>query len=272
MIRWNGFWVISFCMFVISAGSISAFAQVSAVFNDHIRIGPSSAPCGPDIEGAVRYSSVGQHHELCVGGDWRQFVTADIVEGAAVSEPLQQGGYFVLSSGTWHGNIGDWHGGNDKCLADLTANDWMGKADALARDMLHPSRVKAFLCSANFCQGLLPEVSYAFASSGNPAVGGATIVADSSGIGPGDNANWSGASYFGSAVQYWTGRTSGTDSTKWVETATLRCSSGNSWYLGTNSNSGQRGSSNSTTQGRWNSGSSLCDVVLHLVCIVHPDH
>lgn len=257
------------CFFVQGAS-----AQVSADFSGGAMIvGEASDACVPDIIGALRWNSAGKAMESCDGGSWKRLVTTPEFP-PSVSSPPPGMGYFVLSAGTWDGNLGRRPGADEKCLADLIANDWMGKADAVTRDLLIEQKVRAFLCDGSGvynCNHALPGVTYAFAASGAPAVGGTTFTADIDRLGPGDSNNWSGGGYFGSAVRYWTHRGSNT-ATLWGNSGSTSAAANNCNGFTTNASDGVAGTgiSNSTGGTRWISTQRACDNSYYLVCMVHP--
>ncbi len=124
-----------------AAAKISANHKAGAVV-----VGPTTTICDPTIEGALRWSSVDKTHEMCDGADWKKIIATG---GAGdPSLPPPDAGYFVITSGTWNGDLrtagagtDGFDGANKLCLSDLQSNDWMGKADADSRHlicMVHP--------------------------------------------------------------------------------------------------------------------------------------
>lgn len=162
------------------------------------------------------------------------------------------------------------------CLADLTANDWLGKADAVSRGLLQSGNVKAFLCKdSSTCNNALANVTYFFAVAGDTTKGGASFTTDGSGRGPQNNADWSGTNHFDGSKEYWTGRTGGGIPDLWPTLPTggswagTLCNTGG-WASNSSGHSGAYGSSNDTDAGRWHQGNATCNTTRRLVCFVHP--
>jgi hypothetical protein len=173
-------------------------------------------------------------------------------------------GYFVLTATAWNGNLGDLAGADAKCLAELLAQDWMGKADATKS----AQTVKAFLCSGSACNTPMDSARYFFAKAGAPAVGGASFIADTQGQGPSDAGDWSGATFFGEATDYWSGRQTLAPEV-WANTAAAETCQ--SWAAGTALYQGVVGTSAATNAARWNNGTPpTCETTKKLICMVHP--
>lgn len=179
--------------------------------------------------------------------------------------------HVVMTNGTFNGNLGGLAGANEKCLADLTANDWMGKSGA----NLHSRSVKALLCDGDFCQGLNTMTTYAYARSGSPATGGATFSSGFTGMGPNDSTNWTGATRFGITANWWSNRQDPDDSdTIWGNTVDTGTDNENcvNWTSSSSGNGGRYGSTNSTNRTRWTTGNELaCNTSQRLICIVNPN-
>ena len=232
-------------------------------------------------EGVILYHSVLHVPQFCDGDDW-------VAMGAFPYCPTATGGdgYFVITAGTWDGNLQAASGmaegfaaANKLCLDDLTANDWQGKADAQARGLLNAAHIKAFIGGGDpnsedeGAQYALPGTTYFFAVSGDATKGGASFTTNAAGQGPGNADNWSGASYFAGDKEYWGGRHSefGHD---------LLWPTNNPWAIGcgttgasqwdTTGNTSSIGKTNSTTNGRWHNSGYSASVARHLVCMVHP--
>ena len=247
---------------------VPAFAGVSANHTGgSVIVGAAADACDGTTEGAIRYDGTADTHEYCDGTAWREFIITG--DTGAASVVTSETGYFVITSGTWNGNLGGIAGANAKCLSDLTANDWMGKADAVSRGMLDNENVKALMCRTS-CQTALSNVTYYFAVSGDNTKGGASFTTDSAGSGTGDAANWSGSTYFDGTKSYWTGLNA-SSATLWTSTSnhggTWYCSS---WNDGTSGTTGEDGTSNSTGITRWENSKPTCDNVRNLICMVHP--
>ncbi|WP_143149163.1 hypothetical protein [Hyphomicrobium sp. CS1BSMeth3] len=185
------------------------------------------------------------------------------------------GGYFVLVPSITKGNFGGRNGAKNICLSELASRNWKGKANAYMRGMLSSSKVRAFLCDGSTCENGQPSTSYRFALAtvgGTASVGGDSFTTDGSGVGPGDNSDWSVATKFdmenrteGYQWMYWTGRNAGT-STAWATTShSVDVCSG---WASTGGN-GRVGSTGTGTS-RWNSNYSSCNGNAGLVCFVDP--
>jgi hypothetical protein len=179
-----------------------------------------------------------------------------------------------MTASTYTGNLGGVAGANASCLSDLTANDWMGKAAAVAAGQLVAGKVRALL--VNMLGGTpqigLPLTTYYFARSGAPAVGGANFTTDSLGRGPNNTIAWSAYNYFGIAEYYWTHFTADNyNDNQWAEYAPSCCAQPCSgWTTASPGQTGGVGYSGSYNARRWSWLSSSCDVPSRLVCFVHP--
>ncbi len=227
-------------------------------------LGSGIENCTAAYTGAIRYNSATPRIEFCDGTSWKWLVKTQ----TSITAPAGSG-YFVMSYGTWNGNMGGLAGADAKCLADLTAHTgWMGYAEAHARGQDVASKVHAFICAAASCNTLTPLTTYYFADTNNAAAGGANFTTDGSSIGPGDTNNWAAANYFGSTYFWWSDRDQ-TSSTAWTNTNAARnCIS---WTNGTNFAHGNYGNTSNTDTTRWKIlGAGNCDSVYHLLCYVNP--
>lgn len=245
-----------------------AAAQISA---DHwlggaIRIGPSISACDntSNTEGALRWNGTEKTFEMCDGTEWKKIIASGSKGTPTI--PSAEAGYFVLTHDSWSGNLGGIDGANDKCLSDLTTHDWMNKSDAVARNILTAGKVRAFLCTGT-CNNVAPNVTYYFAVSGAPTLGGASFTANSSGSGPDNAQNWSGLNYFSPGMDFWTGRSTSTTERWSVSGLSSRCAE---WVNGTSSLNGGTGTSDSGVERRWQFQAPGCDQLRRLVCIVQP--
>lgn len=228
------------------------------------------AACHAGSQGKVRWSDSANTLQICDGTNWKAIMmNYDPGEGEPYVPPAGSG-YFVLSAGEWDGNLGNTDGANAKCFADLTANDWMGKADATARGLLNSAKIKAFLCTDSLCNQALPLVTYYFAVSGDATKGGASFTTNASGLGPNNSQNWAGMNYFGGNVYYRVGRGS-SDALKWGNVSADR-DYGCKRYVINDPSSVDRyaGYSNSTILSRYANNYHSCDIPIHLICMVHP--
>lgn len=257
---------IPFFLFLISFGAV-AYAGISANYKSGggVIVGESSVVCDSGTEGAIRYDSGEGAIFFCDGSVWSKSVLSN-----ALFSPPEKNGYFVMSNSRTTGAGNYLIGMDTKCLNDLIDNDWMGKADAVARGLLVSTSVQAFLCGpAEICRELVPGAVYAFAASGYPQIGGARITADDEGFGPGNEADWSGVNYFGGVYEYWTGRLDGSVS-KWGGGSSQHCPGTGVWHTNSAAGTGRRGRSNGVGTDRWSLQGDRCDYQLHLICMVHP--
>lgn len=230
--------------------------------------GGALADCADPVgkAGEIVFNGDVQIMQFCNGTDWISM--GGNTQGCPVGGHGK--GYFVLTDGTWQGiNAGPESNADALCLADLTANDWMGKTDAQARGLLDSSHVRGFLCSKSTCNQALANTEYFFAVSGDPAKGGASFTTDETGMGPNNAADWSGASYFDGNKSYWTGRTDWSGGILWGNghpDGNYNC---NNW--GSPGVTARIGESSHTDEARWHHSSRACNSELHhLVCFVHP--
>jgi hypothetical protein len=194
----------------------------------------------------------------------------------ATSNPVSpQNRFFVLTQGSWNGNLGGLEGANQKCLDDLTEYGWTGK-DRVGE--LTADNVRAFLCDSEQCNNLTPNATYSFAVSGNMNFGGSTLTTDSFGRGPSDSSSWSGGSYFGQNVAYWSGRGTVTESLWSTEPHKTWNARSNThycmdWTNDTNYDStGSIAYSNESNRRRWDypTSNQYCpDTNIKIVCIVN---
>lgn len=284
---------LAVCAMALFALPGNALAKISANHKaGAVIVGPTTTSCDSSIEGALRWSSVEKTHEMCDGDTWRKIIATS--DSGVPSTPPATAGYFVLTVGSWDGDLktagggtSGFDGANKLCLSDLTNNDWNGKDDAQARGILNLDNIRAFLCygdnnttsgSAPFiCQNPLANTMYYFAVSGDATKGGAFFTADGEGRGPENSQNWSGVNYFASDAEIWTGRPHNS-ATQWQR-------GGEQWSspacdvqwdgYGTPGNAGNPdyglyGSTNNSDHKRWRMGTQACSSSLKLVCMVHP--
>jgi hypothetical protein len=207
--------------------------------------------------------------EFCDGTSW--YAMPKLQPTTPPTTPVGSG-YFVLTATTWDGNLGGRSGANAKCLTELTTTytNWSGYADADARGLLIPAKVKAFICDSVTCNNLTPLGTYLFSVANQPGAGGASFTADASGLGPNDSAVWSAANRFNGSANFWSGRAPGSH-TLWSSgpwgggASTAFC---NNWSAGgISGQSGDIGSGNNT---RWQAATPGCGTLQPLVCFVNP--
>jgi hypothetical protein len=239
---------------------------------------PAYAGCGNPAgnEGDMIYNSAYHAMQYCNGSTWETIGKGTTIVGNCTGgcTTPNTSGYFVLSHGTFNGNLGGTSGADADCLADLTANNWNGKADATSRGLLIAGKVTAMAPVFYGCYGPSPNTNYIFAVSGDTGAGGASFTTDSSGNGPGDSNNWSGVTYFNGTYTYWTGQ-GGISNTLWGscgygDNNPNRC--GN-WTSSTSGGGygGNYGSSNATDGGRFLAVAGAdCSVARRILCFVSP--
>jgi hypothetical protein len=181
----------------------------------------------------------------------------------------------VLTSTTYNGNLGGLSGANSKCLTELTTNTtWKYYAAANSAGLLNSTHVKAWLCydqdASGTCQNLTLNTQYYFAKVGNATDGGASFTTDNLyGMGPGDSANWSGATYFNGSYDYWTSRYPGED-TLYPRTSYSQNGDCVSWSSASSGQGGDTGTSNSANIARWADTEMACNTTRRLICSVNP--
>jgi hypothetical protein len=228
------------------------------------QFGNSSATCDSTNAGITKYT--GNHLYFCNGTAWTQVY--EVQSTPAITAPTGSG-YFVLTATTYDGVLGGRSGADTKCLTELgtTSTGWQGYSDASSRSLITGTKVHAFLCDGTVCNNLMPLTTYYFANAGNGAAGGASLTTDSSGLGPGDNNNWSAANYFSGTYSYWTNR--GGTSTAWADAIGASTRSCTNWTVTTGF--GWVGQSSSTTATRFDTTvDTACSTKANLICYVNP--
>jgi len=232
-------------------------------------------------ETAIIYNSAYHTYQFCNGTNWIPYQWGEAVfSQSGFNPPIPAGsGFFVLTKGTYNGNLGGRSGANATCLTDLTTNTgWFGYSTANSRGELISAKVFAFLCDNTACTNLNASTTYFFANAGNSSAGGASFTTDGSGLGPNDNANWAAADYFSGTYNYWTGR-GNNSTTQWSSTTgvlggNFGCLS--AWNGTAGGDAGEFGNSAFETQQRWwanTSGSAqglACALTENLICFVNP--
>lgn len=241
-----------------------------------LAVAPAHAACTNPAgnEGDVFYNSGSHTYQFCNGFSWLAYSQGGNCVATGGYSPVAPSGhgYFVLSNGTFNGNLGYQAGADADCLSDLTTHTgWIGYSTANSNGQLVADKVHAFLCEENFgdCMGnLMPLTTYYFANAGSGGAGGASMTTDSNGFGPNDSANWSGSTYFNGTYTYWTGRNY-ISATQWhyISQGGNVCSD---WTDNSSGDAGQTGTSAATDNNRWNNGSPTCDQTYHLICYVNP--
>ena len=230
-----------------------------------------AANCKAATTGAIRYNSTTPAIEFCNGTTWKQLYQ---VQSTPVITAPAGSGYFVLTSGTYTGNLGGLAGANSTCLTELTTNTgWQGYSTANSNGQLIASKVKAFICTgtngSNTCNNLMPLTTYYFANAGSGAAGGASFTTDSSGIGPNDNNDWAAANYFSGSYAYYSNRAQ-TSSTAWATTPYSSSAAGSCTDYTSTATSAVVGVAASTIASRWVAYGNGCSQSIYLICFVNP--
>ena len=174
--------------------SMLLLASVLTVFPVTAAYATCSNPAGNERD--FIYNQDYHVYQFCNGTRW---VMAGIPTDQFATTLTTTGpyGYFVMSNGTWNGNLGDLSGADSKCLTDLTTNTgWKGYSDANVRGLLTSGNVHAFLCNGSTCNNLNASASYLFADANNSGNGGASFTTDGSGVGPNDYCELVGSQLF----------------------------------------------------------------------------
>lgn len=244
-----------------------------------MQLSESSSPCTAGRAGSLRYNSDVGAVELCSNLEWKLLIAEE--DFTDPEPPVTDPGYFVLTNGTWNGDLqaeaGDIHpnaveAADQLCLTDLTNNNWMGKSDAQTRSLIDATHVKSFICDKDYCNIAVPNETYLFAVSGDPTSGGARFTANASGLGPGNSQNWAGKNYFDGFKTYWTGRDTVDDQT-WSTDAGPSFQGAHCGYTGFVESTGQSGwvgETNANNDERWHKRGAPCVEEYNLICFVHP--
>jgi hypothetical protein len=243
--------------------------------------GPVSGTCYNPTgnETAIVYNSASHTYQFCNGINWMPFTGGGLCTPASAGyNPTTPSGsgYFVLTSGTYTGNLGGLSGADSTCLTELTTNTgWLGYSTANANGQLVASKVHAWMCNDYDCTDLVPLAKYYFANAGNGSAGGAYFTSNVDGFAPNDNANWSGTTYFDGSYSIWTGRIETLTETSYAN-APVAGSDCSQWTTASSGTSGEYGISNSTVAARWGSGfgygyqTNTCNTSYYLICFVNP--
>jgi hypothetical protein len=216
--------------------------------------GGCSSPAGKERD--IIYSSAYHTYQFCNGTNWVKYGGKLWQGGQPTSDTV---GYFVMSKSTWTGDLQDAAGihtdgltaANALCLTELTTNTgWKGYAAANANGQLVSGKVHAWLCEGSGCNNLNANTTYYFADANNGAHGGNRFTTDSTGDGPGYEADWSQASYFGTNYQYWAGaRSDGSNVDFWETgeyTTNGHCDNGSTYWSSTSNVNGCTGVAGAT--------------------------
>jgi hypothetical protein len=240
--------------------------------------GTCSSPTGN--EGDIKYNGNYHTYQFCNGTNWIAYGGGGSCTATSpgYSPTVPSGsGYFVLTKGTYTGNLGGLAGADSTCLTELTTNTgWLGYSTANANGQLIASKVHAWMCNFEICDDFEPLTVYYFANAGNASAGGAYFMSDVNGYGFSDNADWAAENYFGGTYNIWTGReqnlTESTIANTWAQSG-YACSG---WTSASSANIGEYGISSSTTSLRWGGGYGAgyqalsCNIYAYLICFVNP--
>ena len=226
----------------------------------------------------------GNEKDIIYNDDYHTYEFCDGTQWFSMGKPIagRRGGlgsgYFVMTKSVYNGNFGS-TGDNlkapdAKCLTELTTNTgWKGYSTAKADGQLIAAKVRAFLCTEDICNPLIPLAVYYFANAGDITAGGASFPTDANGDGPNDAADWSAANYFNGDYLYWTGYRNPKTDSLWADTPSgggYQCKTTNSWDTETNSAKGVYGHSTAANRERWWAGNDTCDQSHYLICYVDP--
>ena len=236
--------------------------------------GTCSSPTGKEAD--IVYNADYHTYQFCNGTNWMAYRPGTTWLFQAANNPTipAGSGFFVLTSGTYTGNLGGLSGANSTCLTELTTNTgWKGYSTANGNGQLISGKVKAFLCDGSSCNNLTASTTYFFANAGNSAAGGASFTTNSSGFGPGDNADWAAANYFGGTYFYWSMMGGTSSTTLWtgasaINNTNFAC---NTWSSSSSGSSGFFANSAATDYNRWDNNNNYpCNNTYHLICFVNP--
>jgi len=173
--------------------------------------------------------------------------------------------YFLLSHGTWTGNLGGNAGADAKCLQEVNDYDWLGKNDRLFSE----AEVHAFICGGP-CFNLAGNTEYTFGVINDMAHGGNTFITDEYGRGPNNTDNWSLAGIFGGSASYWAARGDVSNNLWSNSNSGDTCSNWTNGWAGNTSPRGDYGASGYTDSYRWNrpDGYNFCKNTRHIICAV----
>ena len=234
--------------------------------------GTCISPAGNEAD--ILYNSAFHSWQFCNGMVWMAYTGGGTCTPPANYTPTSPSGsgYFVMSGGTYNGNLGSLALADATCLTDLTTNtSWLGYATANANGQLIADKVHAFLCTGSACTNLMPLTTYYFANAGVGAAGGASFTTNSTGEGPNDSANWSGTTYFDGTYDWWSTR-GAVSNTLWNNSFDGNNTECSNWTTSSSGSFGHFGNTANTTDARWfNISSSLaCNNTENLICFVNP--
>jgi len=234
--------------------------------------GSTSDTCDSNHAGLTQWT--GSVMEYCNGSAWTQF---EPVQSTPVETAPAGSGYFVLSGGTYTGNLGTLAAADATCLTDLTTNTgWQGYSTANSNGQLVSGKVHVFLCTGtngtDTCNNLMPLTTYYFANAGNSSAGGASFTTTSGSLGPNDTNSWAAANYFSGTYTYFSNRTA-TSNSVWANTPSA--SNANTCNGFSNSTSafnyaGATSASTTSTRCLAPAVNFTCDQSAHLICFVNP--
>lgn len=236
-----------------------------------------------DVDGMLRYNPYSQEFDFCHGTGWSRLTIGGGKKGWFVLGPTVNGN-IVNGQGTTHSI----NAASARCWTHLQANDWLGKAEAVASDMFWSNRVQAFFCHSNgvglpensTCSSTSPNTTYYFAKSGDVTKGGASFTTDYLGSGPFNDDDWSDNNHFGTVGEWWGVRDMNSLYT-WHTLGANQKSCGTApgtvttaWNLTTGTADYGRTDAVNTfwnTDRKWSkqAAEGNCDAVRYLICMVH---
>ena len=208
--------------------------------------------------------------------------------GVAGSHPSGSPVYgFVMSNGTWNGNLGGLSGADAKLVSDLSSNNWKWKTEL--GWTISSSTVRAFLCGDdgdNDCRKPKASSLYIYLKSGDTGAGGSIFT---TGTGtdiyspelPQAKGYWDHDEFFKISTQWWFGgQYQGSGNAKYTSmtggNSTYHCAeNGNIWTESDyNEGLGWPGGGIGTTASdgglRFQYGHGNCNSSYHLIAFVEP--
>lgn len=244
---------------------------------------PALADCTSPAatETTMIYSSTYHTYQFCNGTAWVPMNGGTTIYSAGGSTNptfTAANGYFVLTAGTYTGNLGGLSGANATCLTELTNNNWNGKSAAQGFGILNATHVFAYLCDGSTCNTPTAGKKYYFANAADASAGGSYFTPDGNGsfgydtasyCGTSDNVSYSALSTFNTLATYWTNRAVGCGMTS-SNTPNSTTSSSNCSGFSSTTGTAYAGISNSSIASRYANSQVSCASSLKLVCMVNP--
>ena len=248
-----------------SVGINTASPAATLDVNGGVRAGSATAvtACTAASEGTQRYNFTKHAIEWCNGSGW---MTASAVSNSNPA-PVGMGGvgYFVLTAGSYNGNLGGLAGANAICRTELVNNAWMGKPGTI-----DTSKVFAFLCDSVSCNAPIASTTYTYATAGDPTAGGAYFTNDSGASGPNDNYQWNVANRFNTGGLFWSNHNTYFANFRNFPGDSTRANVCADYTSNANVASNNGGTLTATDQSRFAGAGLNCSVSFRLVCFLNP--